>query len=123
MPLVKLRLEQKTLREFKRACQLRGETMSQNLRLHIIRVNREEKARHEHLFTRRTSTEKTVLAAIDDGAFQVREIASETGLSRELVESTLTKLVSDGILQAVEQAGKHEEARGFRKTLYTRAEQ
>ena len=95
--------------------------MSQNLRLHIIRINREEKARHEHLITRRTSTEKAILAAIDDGAYQVREISAETGLSRELVDQTVTNLVSEGILQAREQAGKTEEARGFRKILYTRA--
>lgn len=95
--------------------------MSQILHNHIVTVIKEEKSRHEHLITRRTPTEKVVLAAIDDGAFQVREIAAETGLSRELVEQTLTNLVSAGILQAREQEGKTEVARGFRKILYARA--
>lgn len=123
MAVINFRVERHLKREFNRACQLRGETMSDMLHRFVRSVIVEEKSRHPHLITRRTTTEQQVLSAIDDGAFQLREIVTETGLSREQVERDLSNLVAARILQAREQGGKTEVARGERKILYSRREE
>ncbi len=94
--------------------------MSQVLRNFILTTIREEKAQNAQLMSRHSPTEKIILDAIDSGAFQIREIAAETGFPRALVEMTLSNLLTAGILQAREQGGKTAVARGERKILYSR---
>lgn len=124
MGKINSRLPRNLDRQYRRALGLRNITISEALHAHARQFIKQTREMFPEAFEQEqplTPYEEAVLEAVEEGHYEPKHIAEYTELALKRIERVLQELAARGLLEAREQGGKTEVARGARRTIWVLA--